>query len=308
MEGRLLEKIKITEVGPRDGLQNESKIIPTESKKEFIRLLESAGLRHIEATSFVSPRAIPQLSDAKALAELLHLKEPRFTGNTNFSCLTPNTKGYEQALESGFREVAVFTAVSESFTKKNINKTVDESMDSFQDIFRMSQIDKVKVRGYISTVIACPYEGWVEPSRVLDLVSRLLDRGVYEISLGETIGKATPVQVEKLLSLLLEKYPPHVFAVHFHDTYGMAIANIQKSIEMGIRSFDSSAGGLGGCPYAKGAAGNVATEDLVYLLDTQGFDTEISLPKLAHASSYMQNILEKPLPSKTFQAIAVSNG
>lgn len=303
MKAKRLEKIKITEVGPRDGLQNEKISIPTNLKKQYIELLLLAGLKNIEVTSFVKPDAIPQLADS---AELSSLLQP-FPENKQFSVLTPNTKGYEKAMEYGYSEVAVFTAASNSFTQKNINKSVKESFQAFAEIFQRSQANGVKVRGYVSTVIACPYEGWIEPETVLPVVDHLLQAGAYEISLGETIGKATPDKVEKLLDLLLKHFPKELFAVHFHDTYGMGIANVQKSIEMGIRSFDSSSGGLGGCPYAKGASGNLATEDLVYLLDTQGFDTEISLPKLVHASELMENFLQRNLTSKTYKAVSKSN-
>jgi hydroxymethylglutaryl-CoA lyase len=302
MNAKRQEKIKITEVGPRDGLQNEKKSIPTETKKKFIDLLIESGLKNIETTSFVKPSAIPQLSDS---AELSTLLQP-FPSNIHFSVLTPNEIGYHKAMEFGYKEVAVFTAASNSFTKKNINKTIDESFTAFGEIFKLALRDGVRVRGYVSTVVACPYEGWIEPEKVLEVVDHLVDAGAYEISLGETIGKSTPDKVEALLNILLKKYPSKLFAVHFHDTFGMGIANVQKSIEMGIRSFDSSAGGLGGCPYAKGASGNLSTEDLVYLLDTQGFDTEISLPKLAHASEYMEKFLDRELTSKTYLAISKS--
>ncbi|MCC5815778.1 MAG: hydroxymethylglutaryl-CoA lyase [Leptospira sp.] len=302
MNAKRQEKIKITEVGPRDGLQNEKISIPTEIKKKFIDLLIESGLKNIEATSFVKPSAIPQLSDS---AELSTLLQP-FPSDIHFSVLTPNEKGYHKAIEFGYKEVAVFTAASNSFTKKNINKTIEESFTAFREIFKLAQKDGIRVRGYVSTVVACPYEGWIAPEKVLEVVDHLVDAGAYEISLGETIGKSTPDKVEALLNLLLKKYPAKIFAVHFHDTYGMGIANVQKSIEMGIRSFDSSAGGLGGCPYAQGASGNLSTEDLVYLLDTQGFDSEISLPKLAHASEYMEKILGRELTSKTYRAILKS--
>ncbi len=294
--------LKITEVGPRDGLQNEPIPIPTPTKWKFIEALKNAGIQNIEVTSFVRKDRIPQLADSDELSRLLDLDNP----NIHYSCLTPNLHGYSKAVELGYKEVAVFTAASNSFSQKNINKTIPESLEAFREIFRLSRKDGIKVRGYVSTVIACPYEGWIRPDSVLEVVDRLLEEGVYEISLGETIGKATPAQVESLLEVLFKKHMPSRFAVHFHDTYGMAIANVQKAMDMGITSFDSSAGGLGGCPYAKGAAGNLATEDLVYLLESEGYSTGVDLDLLTKASSLIENFLGKPLPSKTYQALRKS--
>ncbi|TGK12312.1 hydroxymethylglutaryl-CoA lyase [Leptospira fletcheri] len=290
--------LKITEVGPRDGLQNESKEISTEDKLTFIRKLQSAGISNIEATSFVKKEAIPQLSDAKELSTSLNWKE-----GTNFSALTPNLKGYQAAKEAGFREVAVFTAASESFTKRNINRTISESIEGFREIFREAHQDGIRVRGYVSTVIDCPYEGKISPEKVREIAKILLDQGAYEISLGETIGTAVPTEVEKLLAELLKEIPSQKLAGHFHDTYGMAIANVEKSYEMGIRSFDSSAGGLGGCPYAKGASGNLATEDLLYFFQKSGIRTGIDLPKLIEASSFMEAALGRKLASRTYIAL-----
>ncbi|HNI89904.1 MAG TPA: hydroxymethylglutaryl-CoA lyase [Leptospiraceae bacterium] len=291
------DKIKITEVGPRDGLQNETKVIKTEDKLQYIQLLKKAGLKNIEATSFVRADKIPQLSDAIELSKNLN-----FNGDVVYSALTPNIKGYESAVASGFKEVAIFTAASESFTKKNINRTIDESLDGFLDIVREAKKDKVKVRGYISTVIACPYEGKISPEKVQSVVNRLQDMGVYEISLGETIGVGIPTEVEQLLELLLKKNKADFFAGHYHDTYGMGIANVAKSIEMGLRSFDASSGGLGGCPYAKGASGNLATEDLLYFLNRAGFETGVDLDLVVQASKFMETKLEKPLISKSYLA------
>lgn len=290
--------VKLTEVAPRDGLQNESKPISVEDKYELIRLLGLAGLVNIEATSFVKPGAIPQLSDASELSKLLD-----FQMGINYSALAPNIKGYEAAVQAGFAEIAVFTAASNSFTKKNINKTIRESLDVFYEISKRAIRDKVKVRGYISTIIVCPYEGKVSPSSVCEIAEKLLEQGVYEISLGETIGVAVPEQVEVLLETLLKKFSPGLFAGHFHDTFGMAIANISKSLEMGLRSFDSSSGGLGGCPYAPGAAGNVATEDLLYFLHNSGFETGVDLNKVVDATTYIKGKLKKNIISKTYLAL-----
>ncbi|MCE9500051.1 MAG: hydroxymethylglutaryl-CoA lyase [Leptospira sp.] len=290
-------KVKITEVGPRDGLQNEKKAISTAEKLQFIRLLTDAGVKNIEVTSFVKPGMIPQLSDASELSEKIN-----FQNGINYAALTPNRKGYESAIKAGFREIAVFTAASDSFTKKNINRTIDESIEIFRDISVQARVDGIRVRGYVSTVIYCPYEGKISPEKVLYVVNKLSEQGIYEISLGETIGAAVPEEVDALLELLLKHYKPDFFAGHFHDTFGMAIANVQKSIEAGIRSFDSSGGGLGGCPYAPGAAGNVATEDLVYLLEHQGFETGMQLEKLIEASIFIEKIIGRDLNSKTYLA------
>ncbi|TGK40502.1 hydroxymethylglutaryl-CoA lyase, partial [Leptospira gomenensis] len=233
-------EIKITEVGPRDGLQNEKRPVSTEIKLEYIRLLIKAGLKHIEATSFVKKEAIPQLADAAELSAQLDWNQA-----VQYSALTPNIKGYEGAKNVGYKEVAVFTASSETFTKKNINRTISESIEGFKEIFRLAKEDGIKVRGYVSTVIDCPYEGKVNPEKVLEISKILLDLGAYEISLGETIGTGVPTEVERLLETLLKHIPADKLAGHFHDTYGMAIANVEKALSMGIRSFDSSSGGSG---------------------------------------------------------------
>lgn len=292
------EKIKITEVGPRDGLQNESKPISTEDKLQFIELLIDAGLTNIEATSFVRADKIPQLADANELAGKLTFQNK----SISYSALTPNLKGYEAAIKAGFKEVAIFGAASESFTKKNINKTIEESLSGFKELTDQALKDGIKVRGYISTVVACPYEGKISPEKVNSVVKRMQDLGVYEISLGETIGVAVSSEVDALLSTLLKNNPASFFAGHFHDTYGMGISNVAKSIEMGLRSFDSSAGGLGGCPYAKGASGNLATEDLVYFLENSGFETGVNIDLLIKASRFMETCLDKSLLSKTYLA------
>lgn len=294
--------IKITEVGPRDGLQNEPIPIPTEKKFEFIQKLFQAGLKNIEATSFVRPDRVPQLSDSEALSTLLNPKESPI----HLSCLVPNLKGYEKAVKFGYKEVAVFTATSETFNQKNINQSIANSLKTIQEITFNAKKDNILVRGYLSTVIVCPYEGWISPENNLPIIEKLLELGVYEVSLGETIGKATPSYVEKLLTCILKKFPKNYFAVHFHDTYGMAIANAKKALEMGITSFDSSAGGLGGCPYAPGAAGNVATEDLVYLLEKEGYPTQIQLHPLMEAVSIIKPWIDRPILSKVHIAITKS--
>src|SRR5438094_6777158 len=255
----LTSSVRVVEVGPRDGLQNEKVLIPTEQKIQFINMLAEAGLPVVEATSFVSPRAIPQLSDASAVMAGL----TRFS-TTEYPVLVPNLKGMERALAAGVRSVAVFTAASESFTRHNINATISESLANFRPVVDLARQEGVAVRGYISTVFGCPYEGAVAPQRVLAVAQALLEMGISELSLGDTIGVATPNQVVDVLSLLMEKgnIPAVQLAVHFHDTRGTALANVLMSLQMGISVLDSSAGGLGGCPYAPGAAGNLATEDL----------------------------------------------
>jgi hydroxymethylglutaryl-CoA lyase len=292
------QKIKITEVGPRDGLQNESKKISTEDKYQFILLLEEAGLQHIEITSFVRPDKIPQLADSYQLSSLLttYLKEKS-------SVLVPNLKGYEAALLNGYKEIALFTAASETFTRKNINMSIKDSIQGYKEICSRAKLDGIKIRVYISTVLHCPYEGSIDPKKVLTLLETLEFIEPKEISLGDTIGLGVPCEIEALLEILLKKYPPTLFAGHYHDTYGFALANIQKSLEMGIHSFDTSAGGLGGCPYARGASGNLGTEDLLYYLEKSGYETKISLDGIFKASSFMKEKLGKQLPSKTFQAL-----
>ncbi len=295
--------IKITEVGPRDGLQNEKAILSTEDKFKFIQLLSHSGLRNIEATSFVKKEWVPQMGDAQALGEKI-FQEPSINSSIQFSCLTPNLKGYESALKTGFKEIAVFTATSETFSRKNTNRSVSDSLSSFQEIFKRASLDGIKVRAYISTVIACPYEGKMEPLRSAEIAKFLLGEGAYEISLGETLGVAVPSEVEVLLSILLKDFSPSQLACHFHDTYGMAIANVHQSLKMGIRSFDSSAGGLGGCPYAKGASGNLATEDLNYFLEREGYQTGISMRDLLLASSFIQDKIGRKLTSRTYTALS----
>lgn len=291
--------VRIVEVGPRDGLQNEKVIIPTEQKIHFITMLAEAGLPVIEATSFVSPRAIPQLSDADAvMADLKGLP------STEYSVLVPNLKGMERALNAGVRSIAVFTAASESFTRHNINATIAESLANFRPVVALAQREHVAVRGYISTVFGCPYEGSVDPEKVLTVAQALLEMGIDELSLGDTIGVATPNQVVEVVSLLLEKetIPIERLAVHFHDTRGTALANILMSLQLGISIVDASAGGLGGCPYAPGAAGNLATEDLLYMLHGMGIKTGVNLEKVVAATRFIAPLLGHAPTSKYYQA------
>jgi hydroxymethylglutaryl-CoA lyase len=291
--------VRVVEVGPRDGLQNEKVLVPTAQKIQFIEMLAAAGLAVVEATSFVSPRAIPQLDDADAvMAGLKRLP------TTQYPVLVPNLKGMQRALEAGVRTVAVFTAASESFTRHNINATIAESLANFQAVVRLARPEGIPVRGYISTAFGCPYEGRVEPGKVLEVARALLDMGVDELSLGDTIGVATPNQVGEVIDLLLQRGGIAVgrLAVHFHDTRGTALANVLMALQLGIARVDSSAGGLGGCPYAPGAAGNLATEDLLYMLDGMGIETGVRLEQVVEATSFISPLLEHAPTSKYYQA------
>jgi hydroxymethylglutaryl-CoA lyase len=296
---QLPSAVRVVEVGPRDGLQNEKALVPTEQKIQFIRLLAEAGLPVIEATSFVSPKAIPQLSDASAVMAGL-----AYDGTIQYSALVPNLKGMERALAAGVRAVAVFTAASESFTRHNINATIAESMANFRPVVALAQREGVKVRGYISTVFGCPYEGAVDPQRVLAVAQALLEMGVGELSLGDTIGVATPGQVVDVLGLLVTEgaIPIERLAVHFHDTRGTALANVLMALQLGVSIVDSAAGGLGGCPYAPGAAGNLATEDLLYMLHGMGIHTGVNLERVVAATRFIAPLLGHAPTSKYYQA------
>jgi len=280
--------VKIVEVGPRDGLQNEKQALSIEQRLSFINDLIDAGLKFIEVGSCVSAKWVPQMSQSDKLFKLLPQRD-----DLNLSLLTPNLKGFDAALAVGCKEVAVFTAASESFTRKNINCSIDESLERFSEIFQAAQANHVRVRGYVSCMVDCPYEGAIDPKQVVNVVKRLYEMGCYEISLGETIGTATPDRVQKVWQACLAELDSNILAGHFHNTYGMAIANIYQSLQQGIRIFDSSLAGLGGCPYAKGASGNVATEDLYYLLSQIGYETGINLEKLMLASQNISQTLKR---------------
>ncbi len=286
------EFVKIVEVGPRDGLQNEKTPLNLEQRKAFILDLMQTGLKSIEVGSCVSAKWVPQMAESDALFAQLP-QDP----NIQFSLLTPNLKGFESALAVDCKEVAVFTAASESFTRKNINCSIDESLEKFADVMAAAKANDIKVRGYVSCMVDCPYEGAIDPQQVVKVSKRLLDMGCYEVSLGETIGTATPDRVKKVWDACLAELDSQVLAGHFHNTYGMAIANIYQSLNQGIRVFDSSIAGLGGCPYAKGASGNVATEDLYYLLSSMGFETGINLDALMQASRNISQGLNRNNPS-----------
>src|SRR5579875_3429729 len=297
----LPRSVRVVEVGPRDGLQNEKALVPTEQKIQFIQMLAGAGLPVVEATSFVSPRAIPQLSDASAV--MTGIKR---LPATSYPVLVPNIKGMERALAAGVQAIAVFTAASESFTRHNINATIAESLANFRPVVQLAQQHGIPVRGYISTVFGCPYEGYVSPRQVLNVTQALLEMGINELSLGDTIGVATPNQVFEVISLLLNEgaIPIEQLAVHFHDTRGTALANVLMALQMGISIIDSSAGGLGGCPYAPGAAGNLATEDLLYMLHGMGIQTGVNLDQVVAATRFIAPFLGHAPTSKYFQAAA----
>jgi hydroxymethylglutaryl-CoA lyase len=290
------ESVRIVEVGPRDGLQNEARTVPTESKAEFIKLLATAGMKDIEVASFVHPKWVPQLADA---AELIRLLEP--IQGVRFSALVPNMKGLERAIETGIRRIAVFTAASETFNRKNINMGVQESIDVFAPVVQRALKEGMSVRGYVSTCFVCPYEGAIDKEKVAKVVQALFGLGVDDVSIGDTIGAATPRDVEVTGGYLSARFPVAKLAMHFHDTYGMAVANVYQSLRMGFTTFDSSAGGLGGCPYAPGASGNLATEDLLYLLDRLGIQTGVSLKLLRRASHFIAGELARELPSRVLQ-------
>ncbi len=293
----LPKRVRVVEVGPRDGLQNEKAQIPTAEKVTFINLLSQAGLSMVEATSFVSPKAIPQLADAGEVMAGITRRE-----GVSYPVLVPNKKGMERALDVGVRAVAVFTAASESFTRHNINMTIAESFESFRPVIEMARGAGIWVRGYISTGFGCPYEGAVSPTKVLEVAQRLLELGVDELSVGDTIGVATPNQVVEVVTLLAGHMPLEKLALHFHDTRGTALANVLTALQLGVTIFDSSAGGLGGCPYAPGAAGNLATEDLLYLLHGLGIETGIDLAKIVEATSFIAPYLGHAPTSKYWRA------
>src|SRR5262245_6681759 len=293
---KLPPNVRIVEVGPRDGLQNEQKTVSTEKKAEFIKLLVGSGLRDIEVASFVHPKWVPQLSDAEELVPRLE-----FSPEVRFSALVPNIKGLERAIAAGMRRIAVFTAASETFNHKNINMGIQESIDVFRPVVARALKEGMSVRGYVSTCFVCPYEGSIPKEKVAEVAHSLFELGVDEISIGDTIGAATPRDVEITVGFLLQHFPAGQLAMHFHDTYGMAVANVYQSLQMGITVFDSAAGGLGGCPYAPGASGNVATEDLVYLFDKLDVETGVSLKLIRRASHFIAQELARDLPSRVLK-------
>jgi isopropylmalate/homocitrate/citramalate synthase len=294
----LPREVRIVEVGPRDGLQNEKQTVPTATKVALIEKLVDAGCRTVEAGSFVSPKWVPQMADTAAVLAAL----PKRAG-VSFPVLVPNMKGFEAALAAGATEIAIFGAASESFSRKNINCSIAESLERFAPVAAAARRHAIRVRGYVSTVVDCPYEGPVAPASVADVAARLLAMGCYEVSLGDTIGTATPSRVQAMLAAVAAVAPLERLGVHFHDTYGQALANIYASLEKGIAVVDSSVAGLGGCPYAKGASGNVASEDVVYLMDGLGIRTGIDLARLAEAGRFISDALGRAPASKVAQAL-----
>ncbi|MBI3660060.1 hydroxymethylglutaryl-CoA lyase [Candidatus Acetothermia bacterium] len=294
--------IYLTEVGPRDGLQNEKEIIPTEVKVAFVNALSRTGVSEIEVSSFVSPKKIPQLADSSEVFQ----KIERVPGII-YSALVPNAQGFERALEAKVNKIAVFTAASETFNQKNINATIAESIERFKPVVARAKQEKLPVRGYISTCFHCPYEGKIAPSAVIPIVQQLLALGVDEIVLSDTIGKAVPTEVRTLLDAVLKQLSQERVTLHFHDTYGTGIANVLAGWEYGISRFDASAGGLGGCPYAPGASGNVATEDVVYALQNSGAKLSVDLNQVIAASQRIAAHLQKPLPSRVYGAYRSKN-
>ena len=290
---------RIVEVGPRDGLQNEQQTVTTETKLELIDRLGDAGLRAIESASFVSPKWVPQMADHAELMRRL-VRRP----GVNYPVLTPNMKGFEAAVAAGATEVAVFAAASESFSQKNINCSIAESIARFDPIFVRAKAQGIRVRGYVSCVVACPYEGPVAPRAVAEVAQALYERGAYEVSLGDTIGTGTPSTIERMLDAVARVVPVDRMAGHYHDTYGMAVANVDASWRFGVRTFDSSISGLGGCPYAKGATGNVATEDVVYLLHGLGAETGTDLDALVDTSVWISDRLGRAPGSRVTRAMA----
>jgi len=294
----LPNQVTIVEVGPRDGLQNESTPIATPTKLNFIAKLIDAGLKYIEATSFVHPKAIPQLADAAELASQLPQQN-----NVAFSALVPNERGLDRALESGIKRFAFFTAASDTFTKNNINMTIAESIEAFKPLIQRALSAGATARGYVSTSFSCPYEGPISEKRVCEVSQQLLDLGVDEIAISDTIGAAVPTDVTRTVSHLLGTIPIEKIALHFHDTYGCALANVYAGLQLGVTTYDSSAGGLGGCPYAPGASGNLATEDLVYMLDQMGIQTGVNLNHVVEAANVIADVLKKPLHSRQWQRL-----
>ncbi|MBZ0126119.1 MAG: hydroxymethylglutaryl-CoA lyase, partial [Rhodocyclaceae bacterium] len=278
----LPQHVKIVEVGPRDGLQNESQLVPSAVKVELIDRLGMAGLKAIEATAFVSPKWVPQMGDAAEVMANL----PRRHG-VSYPVLVPNLKGFEQALAAGAEEIAVFAAASEAFSQKNINCSIAESLERFRPVMEAARQNGIRVRGYVSCVVGCPYQGAVPPAAVAEVAARLAEMGCYEISLGDTVGVGTPAAVQRMLDEVTLLVPVERLAGHYHDTYGMALANIYASLERGVAVFDASVAGLGGCPYAAGASGNVATEDVVYLMNGLGLETGIDLDRLVDAGAWI---------------------
>src|SRR5215475_12234230 len=298
MSSKRPRRVTMVDVGPRDGLQNEPITVPTEIKVGLIDRLTDAGFPAIEATSFVSPKWVPQMADAKKVMAAIRRKP-----GVRYPVLTPNMKGFDAALAAGCDEVAVFVAASETFSRKNINCSIAESLDRARPVTEAARANGVRVRGYISCVLGCPYEGEVAPERVRDVAAALRSLGCYEVSLGDTIGTGTPGKTKKLIATVAEAVPVEEQGGHFHDTYGQALANLYASLEMGVSTFDSSVDGLGGCPFAKGATGNVASEDVLYMLDGMDIETGVDMTRLRLAGRYILACLGRAPVSRVARAL-----
>jgi len=296
MFSRLPERVSVYEVSPRDGLQNETRTLAVDEKLRLIDALASAGLSRIEITSFVSPRWIPQLADGDDVA-----RRAKAPPGVVFSALCPNARGVDRARAAGLREVAVFLSASETHNQKNVNRSIDETLTAFTEIVPPALAAGLRVRAYVSTVWGCPYEGAVDPERSHRIARRLVELGCYQVSLGDTIGCGTPRQTQAIVERMLVDIPSEKLALHMHDTRGTALANVLVGLELGIRDFDASIGGIGGCPYAPGAAGNLATEDLVYMLHGMGIATGVDLDRLVAAGEVAEKIVGRPLPGKVHQ-------
>lgn len=282
----LPKSVKIVEVGPRDGLQNEKATVTTDQKVALIERLAAAGLQAVEAGSFVSPKWVPQMADSVDVLRRIQ-RQP----GTSYPCLTPNMKGFEAAMDCGVEEIAIFGAASESFSRKNINCSIDESLARFADVCDAARAKNIRIRGYVSCVLGCPYEGDIAPEAVADVSAKMLELGCYEVSLGDTIGVGTPERTKRLIETVAKVVPITRLAGHFHDTYGQALANIYAAMEMGVSVFDSSIAGLGGCPYAKGASGNVATEDVLYMLQGCGVETGVDFDQILQAGWFISDVI-----------------
>jgi isopropylmalate/homocitrate/citramalate synthase len=291
-------RITIVEVGPRDGLQNEKAAISTADKIEFVNRLSVAGLPVIEVSAFVSPKWVPQMADASAVFAGI-ARRP----GTRYTALVPNLAGLDRALDAGVNEIAIFAASTETFSRRNINQSIDESIVTYRQVVARAHEHDLRVRGYLSTAFGCPFEGAVDPTQVADVAERLSDLGVFEVSISDTIGVAHPGQVPRVLDAVLARLPVERIALHFHDTRGTALANVLAALAYGVATFDASAGGLGGCPYAPGAAGNLATDDLIYMLDGLGIETGVTLTALSEASAFIESKLDHRLPSRFAQAV-----
>ena len=296
---KLPQRVRIVEVGPRDGLQNEKREVPTAVKLELIERLADAGLPAVEATAFVSPKWVPQMADHTEVLERIRRRP-----GVAYPVLTPNLKGFEAARAAGATEVAIFGAASEAFSKRNINCSIAESLERFRPVADAAREANITLRGYISCVVGCPYEGEVKPQQVAEVAAALYAMGCYEVSLGDTIGVGTPAKIQAMIEACAARVPIEKLAGHYHDTYGQALANIYASLELGVATFDTSVAGLGGCPYAAGASGNVATEDVVYLLNGLGIESGIDLERVVEIGQWICGVLGREPATKAGRAIA----